>query len=364
MSDPNNHQQRTLTLQKQLQPSQLLLISDPSDVHYYTSFVTLVPDEREAFVALSPTTCYLIHSSFSPLPADCTWLSRLTGTSPESLLQHLRAISQAEKISTISFDADTLFVVEHQALSKTELSLSLFDCTFIKKQRSIKDHLEQTYLRQAAHITHQALTETIAQLQVGQTELEVMRFLNRTMENLGATGIAFPTIVAFGNHTALPHYQPSATVRLESESAVLIDVGATVNNYCADMTRTTWFGAKPPQLFRSIEQTVHEAYQAALSVLQQGKGQQSPLESTAREVDTAARQVIHKAGYGEYFTHTTGHGVGINIHEFPSLSWKNEYPIKSGMTVTIEPGIYLDGKFGYRYENTVLVSDTGAEELL
>ena len=141
---------------------------------------------------------------------------------------------------------------------------------------------------------------------------------------------------------------------------ILIDLGATVNGYHGDMSRTVWFGKKPSPEFLKVEEVVKAAYQEAVSALKNRQGQQI----LAKDLDQAARGVITQAGYGKNFIHTTGHGLGLDIHENLSLNWNNEQPILPQMVITIEPGIYLEGKFGYRYENMVVVNDDGAMELM
>ena len=125
------------------------------------------------------------------------------------------------------------------------------------------------------------------------------------------------------------------------------------------MTRSFWFGDKPTQEYLKVKKTVHQAYQAALAKLTQ------PLTNQlqAKDLDQAARSVISLAGYGPKFIHTTGHGLGLDIHEPPSLNWRNDQEIKPGMVITLEPGIYLNGRFGCRHENTILVTKDGAQEL-
>jgi Xaa-Pro dipeptidase len=189
---------------------------------------------------------------------------------------------------------------------------------------------------------------------VGVTELQLAEECEVLFKKYGSNQLAFPPVIAFGSHTALPHHQPTNTA-LKKEMAVLLDIGGRVDGYCGDMTRTWWFGDVVPEEFTKLEKIVLEAYAAGLAAVHVGCG--------SDEIDQQARNVIDKAGYGKYFIHTTGHGVGLEIHEQPSVYFKKKVLLPEHAVFTIEPGIYLDGKFGYRYENTILIEATGAKEL-
>lgn len=366
---PLPYQQRVAALQSQLAPQTALLLSSPSAVRYYTGFISLVPSERDGIAIITPQRTFLIHSSFSPLPADVSWLNLRAGTSTQSLAKHLAELKRSKAFEQLVIDTDTLTVSEYQVLQELNLpATAMADSTvqtFLLNQRSLKDTTEVARIKHAASITKTAIAAAIAQLRPGVSELEVKRSVEHAMENAGASDMAFPSIIAFGANTALPHHQPSTT-RLTEQSAVLIDVGARVDGYCSDMTRTIWFGDQPAADFLRIEQLVQDAYAAALATLQTQTKDNSDTRAgkiLLKSVDQAARTLITDAGYGEQFNHTTGHGLGLDIHEHPSVSWKSEVAAQPGMIITVEPGIYLEGTYGYRYENTVLITESGAEEL-
>lgn len=231
----------------------------------------------------------------------------------------------------------------------------------------VKVDTEIEALAHANHITHNAITFALSQLTAGMTEQDIQLLIEKNMREQGAFELAFPTIVAFGDHSALPHHQPSNRP-LRGNDAVLIDCGAKWQHYCADVTRTVWFGNTPDPEFAKIENVVKNAYQKAvvsckLSVVSTVESQHAaPLQATS--LDKTARDLITAAGYGQQFIHTTGHGVGLYIHEQPSLNLHNETVLKPGMVITIEPGIYLEGKFGYRFENSIALTENSAQELL
>jgi len=193
-------------------------------------------------------------------------------------------------------------------------------------------------------------------------------------------GLAFPTIVAFGKNGAMPHYQPQ-NIKLKPETPILIDFGVNFENYYSDMSRTIWFGKQPSAKFLKAEKAVKKAHQQVLAKLTTAnldlKNKKTDLknseenttksttkiELTAKDLDQAARGEIAQRGFADQFIHTTGHGLGLEIHEPPSLSWQDHTPIKPNMVFTIEPGIYFPGEFGYRHEDTVLMTDQGVKIL-
>jgi len=333
-------------------------------------FEFLTPEEREALLLVTSSGLHVIHSSFSPLP-DTIPYQKYPGTYPNQVCKHLIQILTAQPaLREIFVDASTLFLEEYQAIEQALKGMSLgiklatLDREKIWSLRRVKDELEIGLLKKSAHIAAQSFKKVRSQLQVGMTEKQVCEMIEAEFRSQGTKKPAFPTIVAFGANSTLPHYQPG-DVQLQDNMPVLIDMGAKFERYCSDMTRTFWFGNQPEAKFQEIEQIVKDAYQAALGKLGQFFGSQAPGNSTlqAKDLDAAARGVIEQADQGEFFIHTTGHGVGLDIHEPPSLNWHNEFALAAGMAITIEPGIYLPDLFGYRHENTVLLTPTGPLEL-
>lgn len=201
------------------------------------------------------------------------------------------------------------------------------------------------------------MTDIIDELKEGITEIEVKKRISNLFELNNILDLAFPIIVAFGPNSALPHHQPGEKI-LQNNMTVLIDIGAKVSDYCADMTRTIWFGKQKSERFIEIESIVLQAYKEVINKMDDRK-----TSIKANDLDNAARTYIVSKGYGNQFIHTTGHGLGLSIHEPPSISWSNQTNIEPNMIITIEPGIYLNDEFGYRYENTVLVTKDGTKEL-
>jgi len=221
-----------------------------------------------------------------------------------------------------------------------------------ERLRVIKQPEEIALIRRAIAATEAALAATFAQLAVGVTEREVAQLLSREMASRGSPGGG---LVQFGPSSALPHGGPS-TGTLGRDTVVLIDAGSRVEGYTSDITRTIWFGDTPSAEFRQIFNLVHDAQTAAL---QAGK----PFVTRCQDLDRLARKVIADGGYGRFFTHRLGHGMGMDGHEVPYLVEGNETRLEPGMVFTIEPGIYQLNKFGVRIEDDCVMTDGGIEVL-
>src|SRR5947209_13943306 len=217
--------------------------------------------------------------------------------------------------------------------------------------RVVKSPEEVALLRRAIAITLDAMAATFAQLAVGSTEVQVAQTLSREMERRGAPGGG---LVQFGPSSALPHGGPAGPT-LAREAVVLIDCGCRVGGYTSDITRTIWFGDHPSDEFRKVFNVVHDAQTAALELGHAG--------TPCQEMDRAARRVITAAGYGRFFTHRLGHGLGMDGHEPAYLVEGHRTRLEPGMVFTIEPGIYQLGKFGVRIEDDCVMTATGVEVL-
>jgi Xaa-Pro dipeptidase len=217
--------------------------------------------------------------------------------------------------------------------------------------RAVKDDEELKHLAEAGAHADLVVMETADFMRPGMTEIEVARFALRRFEELGDTDPW--AIVASGGNGALPHHMTS-TRRLAEGDVVILDLGAYTQGYGSDITRTFWLGAPPAEAER-VYAIVDEARRAGIDAARPGV----PCEA----VDRAARAVIEKAGYGEFFLHRTGHGVGLEVHEPPYLVGGNLAALETGNVHSVEPGIYLAGRFGVRLEDLVAVSEEGARRL-
>lgn len=220
-----------------------------------------------------------------------------------------------------------------------------------ERLRVLKSPEEIALIRRAIAITQDAMAATFAQLTVGSSETQVAQLLSREMQQRGAPGGG---LVQFGPSSALPHGGPAGPT-LARETVVLIDCGCRVGGYESDITRTIWFGDHPTDEFRKVFNIVHDAQTAAMDHGRPG--------TPCQEMDRAARTVISAAGYGAFFTHRVGHGLGMDGHEPAYLVEGNTTPLEPGMVFTIEPGIYQLGKFGVRIEDDCVMTDKGVEVL-
>lgn len=223
----------------------------------------------------------------------------------------------------------------------------------IMELRSIKTAEEVSFMKKALQITEEALWRVLESLIPGLREYEVAGMLEGVMRYLGADGYAFETIVASGPNSAYPHAVPTSR-ELRQGDVVVIDLGAKYNGYSSDMTRTITMGSVPKEVKNALE-VISEAVNNAIDVACDGVD--------ARTVDSAARDTLKRYGLSKYFIHSTGHGVGIDVHEKPRLSQSSKEILREGMIVTIEPGIYIHGRYGIRIENMILIKKRKSEVL-
>jgi len=224
----------------------------------------------------------------------------------------------------------------------------------VNSLRMIKNKDEIDNIRMAEHIGDEAFNHILTYIEEGMTEREIALELEVHMRRLGAQGLSFDTIVASGNNSSLPHATPTNR-KIQKGDFITMDFGCVYNGYCSDMTRTLIMGEEITDKQMEIYQVVYKAQLSALKMIRPGV--------KCSDVDKCARDIIEKAGYGQYFGHGLGHSVGLYIHEEPRLSKKCDIILEEGMTVTVEPGIYIPGEFGVRIEDLVVVTKDGYENL-
>jgi Xaa-Pro aminopeptidase len=223
----------------------------------------------------------------------------------------------------------------------------------VERLRARKDASEAVAMRAAAKLGAKVLNEVVALIRPGVRELELAAEIEYRMKRLGASGAAFETIVATGPRSALPHARPSQR-KLRRNEFVVVDMGAILGHYCSDLTRTVYLG-RPTQRARLWHAAVREAQQAAAAALRPG--------ATAGSIDEAARAVLRKSSLDGLFSHSTGHGLGLEVHEEPRLGRGGKAILEEGNVVTIEPGVYAAGYGGIRIEDDYLITGRGAERL-
>ncbi len=223
----------------------------------------------------------------------------------------------------------------------------------VARLREVKDADEIARMRRAAKVGCSLFELVLKQMATGVQEMEVAAQLELAARRAGADGMSFETIVASGRRSALPHGR-ATRAKLPARGFCTLDFGVLLEGYCSDMTRTVHLG-KPTRRERDVYHLVLDAQGAAVAAVKPG--------ATCGEVDEAARSVLRKAKLDQFFTHSTGHGVGLEIHEGPRVAAKQTQILEAGMVITIEPGVYLPGEFGVRIEDMVLVTATGGEVL-
>jgi Xaa-Pro aminopeptidase len=223
----------------------------------------------------------------------------------------------------------------------------------VERLRSVKDTDEIELLRGAVELSSKLFRPLLRTLRAGAAESAVAARLEYMARRAGADGMSFNSIIASAQRSALPHGVASAA-KLPSSGFVVLDYGVVFKGYCSDMTRTVHLGKAPVEA-RALYDAVLEAQLAAISMVRPGV--------TTGEIDRAARQQLKRAKLDRFFTHSTGHGVGLEIHELPRLSAGNDATLQAGMVITVEPGVYLPGKCGVRIEDMLLVTGRGYEVL-
>jgi Xaa-Pro aminopeptidase len=258
-------------------------------------------------------------------------------------------------IRKLGFESDHVTFASHRALTKgfpTGVKLRPAQ-PLVEQARMIKDADEIARIREAALLGANLFDCALKVMRPGVKEMDVAAEMEYAAAKAGAAGMSFDTIIASGKRSALPHGRAS-TQAISPDGFVVCDFGVILASYCSDMTRTVYVG-HPTEGARATYDAVREAQQAALDTIQPGR--------KVGEVDQAARKMLQKHKLGRYFTHSTGHGVGLEIHEAPRLAAGQEEILRPGMVVTVEPGVYLPGKCGVRIEDMVLVTEKGCEIL-
>lgn len=328
-----------------------MLVTNPRDIRYLTGFVgddswALVPARGGKIVVLSD---FRFEEQVAREAPHVSLRLRKTGLADElaelrKTLELRRILVQPDYVTLAQSDLLAEKVGERRLRAKPDGLI---------QQRAVKDATEVAAIRKSLKIQQEAYRRIIHRLQPGPTESAVAAELEMEMRMLGAEGTSFPSIVAFGSNASLPHAIPGSR-RAKAGDVLLFDWGARTGGYCSDLTRVVAIGRMSPRM-REVYKVVLDAQLAAIAAIAPGK--------SLKEVDGVARGVIEKAGYGERFGHSLGHGIGLDIHEQPVLSPRAKGELEPGQIVTVEPGIYLPGEGGVRIEDDVLVTAKGHEVL-
>lgn len=329
-----------------------LLVTSRPNIRYLTGF------SGSAGLALATRDTLLVLTDFrydEQARQECGAFARveIEPTSVwERLFKELAGGSGLGAGGWIGFEAHVVTVKEAERLSGTAAAAWRWKPAgeLIERLRVQKDPGEVAAIRSAAELAAEALRETLATVRVGQTELEIAARLEGALRRRGSEAYPFPTIVASGPRTALPHAQTSSRTVAAGEW-LLLDFGAVVDGYCADVTRTVVVGARADESQRALYAVVQDAQRRAREGVRVGM--------TGREADALARDPIEARGFGAAFGHSTGHGLGLEVHEAPRLARTINDPLPENAVVTIEPGVYIAGSGGVRIEDDVHLSPDG-----
>lgn len=256
-------------------------------------------------------------------------------------------------LKRVGFEADEMRVSTYLWIKENFTAELVATRDVIETLRQLKEPAELETIKEACAITDEAFAYILTYVKPGMTEIQVANELERFLKTKGATAMSFETIVASGVRSSMPHGVASDKV-IEDGDIVTLDFGCYYKGYSSDMTRTFAVGSVDPKL-EEIYHIVLEAHEIVNRHAKAGM--------TGKEIDALARDYITEKGYGEYFGHSLGHGLGLNVHELPGVNFRNEEPIAAGAVITNEPGIYIDGLGGVRIEDDLLVTDTGVISL-
>ncbi|NNV05353.1 Xaa-Pro peptidase family protein [Geobacillus sp. C56-T2] len=256
-------------------------------------------------------------------------------------------------IKRLGFEQENVTYAAHQTYQEAIGAELVPTSSLVEKLRLIKSGAEIKIVKEAAAIADAAFAHILSFIRPGVTEIEVANELEFFMRKQGASSSSFDTIVASGYRSALPHGVASEKT-IERGELVTLDFGAYYKGYCSDLTRTVAVGDISAEL-RTIYEVVLEAQRRGMAGLKAG--------ITGKEADALTRDYIREKGYGDYFGHSTGHGIGLEIHEGPTLSFRSDAVLEPGMVVTVEPGIYIPGLGGVRIEDDTVITADGNEAL-
>lgn len=339
---------RVSAVQEMISADQAALVTDETSIFYFTGF-----PHSEGYLLITKDNSYLL-VDFRYIEAAQNTVKSSQVVMFSNPFETINNFISANNIKEILLESDKITVSAFKTMQK-EIKAELISddklSELIKDLRIIKSADEIEKLKIAQNIAEKAYLEVLNMVKPGVTERQIALELEYLMKKYGAEKIAFDLITVTGKKSSLPHGVP-ADVEVKTGDFVTFDIGAVYEGYHSDMTRTVAVGEVSDKQ-KEIYNIVLKSHLAGLDAVKAGV--------SGFDVDKVCRDIIKDAGYGEFFGHGTGHGVGLEIHEEPRVSPKGETILKSGMIITVEPGIYLPDEFGVRIEDTVLVTDNGFE---
>jgi Xaa-Pro aminopeptidase len=327
-----------------------VLVSHQPNITYLTGFLS-----SDSYLLVTPKQNFFITDSRFYQQAQVSlrrgFNIRLSG---ESVFNTIAKLAKKRKIKRLGFEARNLDFAQYNRIKKLLYPINFIPTQLlIEELRKIKEPEELTKIKKAVGISAQALRYARGIIRSGFSEIEIAAELERFIRYKGAGTTSFETIVASGENSCFPHHITSKR-RLKECDYLFIDIGVDYQGYKSNLTRPFFLG-KIPSKINKIYEVVHQAQIRAINKIKPGV--------KICEIDRCARQYIAKHGYGGFFTHNLGHGIGLEVHEEPYISANNKATIEPGMAFTVEPAIYLPGKFGLRLEDDIVVTRKGCEVL-
>ena len=332
-----------------------LLVTNSINVRYLTGFTG-----GSGYLLIQPDSDTILSDSRFTIQIDeeCPGLDTIIRPRSESTSATLTKLLGKTTTGKLGIEAESMTVAQHEKLCEEFPHWQLAPTKkVVEDLRQIKDRDEIAQIRCAIDIAGDAFEQIRSQLHSELSEINIRNALDFQMQLLDAEERSFPTIIGAGAHAALPHATPSKQT-LSGQSHVLFDWGCVVNGYMSDLTRVVFLSSQnksTQKKFQTVYETVLKAQEAAIAAIKPGK--------TCEEIDAIARNIITDAGFGKHFGHGLGHAIGLQIHENPRFAPGDKTILKTGMILTVEPGIYLKGWGGVRIEDDVLVTQTGCEVL-
>lgn len=338
---------RVVNLRKYMKKEQIdaMLVSSFANIYYYSNF-----SSEDGLLLITNKECYLLTDSRYTVQANEECSDFRVITISRSYSECLKKLLNGKEVNRIGFEEDLPY--NRYSAFKDKLGLDMVGLN-IESLKNVKDEEEIKKIKRSCLIADKCYKHILKFVKVGMKEIEVRNEMLRYMLELGASKESFDIIVASGKRGAMPHGVAS-NKKIKAGDFVTLDFGCVNDYYCSDITRTFVMG-EPDKEMKHIYDVVLEAQLKALEIIKPG--------IKAKDVDFASRDFIEKMGYGEYFTHSTGHGLGILVHDSLAISPNSEVVLKEGMVFTVEPGIYIEGLGGVRIEDDVVVTKCGCEVL-
>ncbi len=321
-----------------MQNTNCVIITDSDIIFYYTSCRF-----QDGYLVFINNQKYIFADKryFSALPNSSNYQKSL-------LVNDLQVIDflKAQNVKRVGLIYEYSYISLSNLLTENGFEIYSYDSQY-NKNSQVKTAKEIELIKNSCQVCQKSFYQAIKHIKQGITELELSAILEYYFKANGASKTSFDTIVAFGEGSAIPHYN-TANVTLKQNTPILMDFGCVVDGYASDMTRSFYFGVPSSEYIKAYD-VVLKAHLNASQNIKNGM--------TGKQADSFARKVIETNGYGDKFTHGLGHGVGVKVHESPRLSPKGDGILQNGNVFSIEPGIYLDGLFGIRIEDTYLLND-------